>query len=344
MGYALDIFQQKALKSFKVDVEGVTYEIHLEQHDGGSGGDPSPKADHPSDDNEDYSVSFKKRKLADTSMTHEDAAEFIAELSIEELRKFALDAHSRLVEAERRYEELQSQIQSQATQLESQGNRLTALEERLNIGGSQPSPGSTTDRPAGSNSWADVVLRNIPDERKAEVIHARQALKSRPQSKPVKPRIKGEQEFGVRIIYVDGIQRMRFREIKGHLKCLGFSLTKILSMSFVGHSTIEFIVDEDYAGHFVQQIRSRTDGKVLQDFDPIKPLSPSVIPDVARKSCARRLYAILTRDETPWAVRKVLESFVEERGLFDDLAVLDSEKNVGNEDMGVEEQREERDQ
>lgn len=339
MNHAMEALKLKGLTSFKVDGEKMMYDVTMEFGDdliSLAGSEVERQCDLIDTTGDDHQSLSKKRKISDTSMSHDDAARFIAELSLEELRKFALDTHDRLIESERRFSELQGKLADQSAKLVSQDERLTVLERKMNNSAPQTPVDNSTERsqsqPRGG-SWADVVLRNVPEERKAEVINARKALKVKPVSKPVPAKFKGETDFGVRIVYVRGIQRMRFKEVKGHLKCLGFSLSKILSISFIGFSVTEFIVDDSYAGFFISQIRSRLDNaEVLENFDPAKPITSFSVPEQARKSCVRRIQGILSREETPYAVRKVLESFVAEKELLDEMENLEETR-----DMEVEE-------
>lgn len=263
--------------------------------------------DLDSNEGEQNITAIKKRKLADTSMSHEDAEHFINEMSLEELRSFAINAHDRLVDAERRFEEVQ-------TELTSQHDRISRLEARMN----SPIKTIPTPKPTGGQpvSWADVALRNVPPERKAEVLHAREALK--PVRPPTIPPAgsSAEADYEVRMVYVEGIKRMRYSELKGYLKSLGFSLTKIKSISFIGFSTVEFIVDVEYASRFINQIKKRTHSSILENFNPAEDRSNITSNTTsAAQACTRRLENILDREGTPWVVQKVIENWLIEKGL-----------------------------
>lgn len=170
-----------------------------------------------------------------------------------------------------------------------------------------------SDKP--SPSWAEIVIRDVPEERRAEVINARKALKPRRRFKPITPKTKAEAETGVRIVYVDGIQRMRLRELKGFLKSLGFSISKIFSISYIGYATAEFILEEDYAPLFMNQIRTRTDATIAEDFEVIAATGKTNTTLDPKLACQRRLNRIRDRETTPLIVKNLIDRFIAEKGL-----------------------------
>lgn len=251
------------------------------------------------------------------------------------LRK-AQDASRRYDELKESYDELKAKMTTQDERMEAHNDRITQLESLLTGGEPGPSqaprqlerPPMTPNTPP---SFADIVLRGVPEERHAEVLHARLALKTQRRERvlPGVPRTTAEVDALLRFIYVEGIQRMRFRELKGHMKSLGFSLTKIRSISFIGPAT-EFIVEESYADLFAYQLKSRLEVKILEDFDPAKPVSdnPAIDP---KKACAHRLKLIWARDQTPVAIKNLIADYVVEKDLsreFDAVELYTEDTNA----------------
>ena len=284
----------------------------------------------------------KKRRMEDT-LSQDEAESLVENMSHEELSRFALETHAKLIDTEARFAEVQSQLKAQSLSIAQQNDRITqqddrlaqqqeritqqddrfaALEARVDAAATMPVPATTaepTPAPAGQDrtaprqsTWASVVLRNVPEARHAEVTAARSALRAKPVRRPTPARTEAERQTGTRIVHVSGIQRMRYRDIKGHLKSLGFSISKIPSISFVGYAT-EFVVEEDYSSLFVHQIETRVGATVLHDFDPTASHGTSTVnPKVA---CGKRLKAIFERETTPLIVKHLISALVEEKEL-----------------------------
>lgn len=269
------------------------------------------------------SSNSKKRKIADVSISQEETALLLDGMSLEELRAFALDAHERLVISEKRFEELQ-------TQMQTQNARLDSIEETLKARPAvEPATNEQTTSQDGKTAtipkkptWAEVTLRNVPEHRHAEVINARLALKPKPRVKPLPAKTSAEADSGVRMIYVEGIQRMRLRDLKGHLKSLGFSISKIFSISFIGFAGVEFIVDEDYAPIFCRQIDTRTDATIAEKFNILSSNTRSTVDP--QQACKRRLNRIRDRETTPYVVKQLIDRFLNEKGLNTEDSTLDS--------------------
>lgn len=274
----------------------------------------------------DEHIELGKRKLQDTSITLDSSKDITAQLSqmdAPQLRKLVKHFHDKAQAAEAKYDSLQAEVAQQRHKTEEQEERLRRLEELTqnfpNVNNQASRPLISNTRPlAPAPTFAEIALRNVPEDRHAEVLNARNALKARRQENipTTHPKTVSEQTHELRMVYVDGIQRMRFRELKGHLKSLGFSLSKIRSISFIGRTT-EFIVEQDYADSFQYQVRTRLDATILPDFDTTAKASPSSTVD-PKKACARRLKFISEREGTPYAIKKLIQDYIQEKNLQDD--------------------------
>jgi len=272
----------------------------------------------------DEEIALGKRKLQDTSITIDSRRpleEQLTQMNEAELRKVVKHFHERAVAAETKYDNLQAEVARQRHKADEQEERIRRLEELTQINNTSinnpilPALNPIARAPTDAPTFADIVLRNVPQDRHDEVLSARLALKAKRREIPPTsaPKTLAEAEHDLRMVYVDGIQRMRFTELKGHLKMLGFSLTKIRSISFVGRIT-EFIVFEDYFESFLYQVKTRLEATIVSDFDTTKKTSPSSTID-PKKACARRLKLISEREGTPFEIKKLIESFITEKNL-----------------------------
>jgi hypothetical protein len=98
-------------------------------------------------------------------------------------------------------------------------------------------------------------------------------------------------------VYVAGFQRMKISEVKKHLFSLHFMLSKIGNISFVGKSTIEFLVFKDYQKSF-QSRCSILGWEVLDKYDPSKPSDLNATSLVAEKVKSAFLTRLKTNVET----------------------------------------------
>lgn len=288
--------------------------------------EPEPSVDFaPDAETTDSTPSgAKKRKIADLSMSSDATLELLNGMSLEELRTFALDAHERLVISEKRFQEVQNQ-------LDNQNSRINAIETMLtskpviapnSIDATTVSP-SCAEKP--NPSWVEIVCRNVPEERRTEVINARKALKPKRKLNPIPAKTKAEEHTGLRIVYADGIQRMRLRELKGFFKSLGFSISKIFSISYIGFATVEFMVDEEYAPLFINQIRTRTDALIVENFEVLATTGKANATLDPKLACQRRLNRMRDRETTPSVVKDLIDRFMIEKHLGNECTIENPE-------------------
>ncbi|PVU85812.1 hypothetical protein BB559_006809 [Furculomyces boomerangus] len=90
--------------------------------------------------------------------------------------------------------------------------------------------------------------------------------------KPLGTGTKSEKKHKVARIFVQGITRQPIHQVKKSLATLKFRLTKILHMDFIGKSTMEYTLMEDYARSFVTHTKAFQFMTVMPKIDPSKPM------------------------------------------------------------------------
>lgn len=160
----------------------------------------------------------------------------------------------------------------------------------------------------------------MSETRVAEIAAAKIATTfvPRPRAKPTLAKTTAEVEHGVRVFYLKKVQRMRYHELKGYLMMFGFSLNRIVNLSWMGSNTLEVTVEEQYSKTFVDRVVGVTSWNIA-DLDPTKPPNDTpttleTVRDSAKASFAKRMQQIITRDSTPFNVRKFFEAYAMEKG------------------------------
>jgi hypothetical protein len=121
-------------------------------------------------------------------------------------------------------------------------------------------------------SYADIASKVTAGKDQANVDAAKSALGFLHQ-KRLPTNSTTEQRMQLRRIYVNGIPRTSYKELKSRLFALHFMLSKIINISYIAQNCVEFVVAEDYTNSFLSKCKI-CQLQIIQ-VDPTKPLDPN---------------------------------------------------------------------
>lgn len=102
-------------------------------------------------------------------------------------------------------------------------------------------------------------------------------------------------------VYASGFGRMPLSKLKTHLFNMRFALSKIANLSFIGNSTLEFLVTSDYKETLTNRLRT-LEFKILESFDPSKALAPGAsleLQEKVKNAAIRRIQIIFKSSLNP---------------------------------------------
>jgi hypothetical protein len=123
-----------------------------------------------------------------------------------------------------------------------------------------------------------------------------------------------EQRLGLRRIYVNGIPRTTYKELKVRLFALHFMLSKIVNISYIAQNCVEFVVTEDYASSFLAKCKF-CNFQILDNVDPSKPQDPSFPTDKldsVKELFAKRVSHIIANTKSD-VVKEFFTQYADER-------------------------------
>jgi hypothetical protein len=139
---------------------------------------------------------------------------------------------------------------------------------------SKPSSGGSP-RP----SFSDVMKRlKAKEDEKPAMIKSLAILQRR--KSPHSSASPVDLKHNVRRIYVSNLPRLRLSELKKHLYALHFALSKILNISYVGKSIVEFTVMEEYEASMKAHLK-RCELPILEEYHPGKAYDPKATTEIA---------------------------------------------------------------
>lgn len=142
-----------------------------------------------------------------------------------------------------------------------------------------PLPISSASSFKGRSTFADILKRvKITDTERPAALNALAVLQRRKPSPLTNSPI--DLKHKIRRIYVGNLPRLPLSELKKYLFTLHFSLSKILNMSYVGRSIIEFTIMEDYERSMLAHL-NRYEFPILQNYHPGKAQDPKASSEVA---------------------------------------------------------------
>ncbi|PVU89951.1 hypothetical protein BB561_005098 [Smittium simulii] len=124
-------------------------------------------------------------------------------------------------------------------------------------------------------SYAEIARNLTTNKPKEETFRLHEAIRKCAGVKPLSSGTKAEQTHFISRIYVQGITRMPYKDLKQILFTMRFRLSKIFSLDYVGKKTLEFTVAADYAAAMIQKVRSYPFLSVLSKVDPTIPIDKS---------------------------------------------------------------------
>ena len=142
-------------------------------------------------------------------------------------------------------------------------------------------PPSSTSAPSAPQSYASAVksttappfstvLASFKPDAQAGVQKLLELTKSY-GPKPIKPappaRFSFETATKTRTYYLSGFMFQKIRTIRDALYESRFLMSKIVSLSWIGKTILEFIVTDDYANYFCSQVSKINSINILTDFD-----------------------------------------------------------------------------
>lgn len=138
--------------------------------------------------------------------------------------------------------------------------------------------------PRGRKTWADRVRQDFaqaaaPEQRRelaGKLLFARAPVERRlvHASRPLHEDF-GEKVQGIEMVYVKGIHRMPFKQVREYLMQIGpedFDGRHVLHLSYFGPVTAFMCVDSFTAERLRDEV-SELDGEILLHFDPTQPLA-----------------------------------------------------------------------
>ena len=74
------------------------------------------------------------------------------------------------------------------------------------------------------------------------------------KTKPIQPKSKVEFDLKLRLVYIGGVAFMPVSTFKNKLFDLRYQLSKIKNIRWIGRSTIELLIDEEYSNQFISRL------------------------------------------------------------------------------------------
>jgi hypothetical protein len=171
---------------------------------------------------------------------------------------------------------------------------------------SSPSP-SSSQRP----TYASICKRmKLSDDQVPAALKSLAALQRRKPAGNASSSL--EAQHNVRRFYIGNLPHLRLSELKTHLFNLHIQLSKILNMSYVGKSVVEFIILDSYESSFRSRINLLS-LHLLEKYDPSVARDPNAndtTRDTVRQAFCLRL-SRLTDHSTREPVRAFFKDWLE---------------------------------
>ncbi|PVU87637.1 hypothetical protein BB559_005728 [Furculomyces boomerangus] len=175
-------------------------------------------------------------------------------------------------------------------------------------------------------TFAEIARSRIKNGTKEEVDKLHSAIRKIAGVKPLGTGTRAEVKHKVARLYIQGISRQPIREVKESFAIMRFKLSKILNMDFIGRSTMEITVMEEYARGLVAHTKAFPFLTVLSKVDPAKPMNPEatqLTKDLIRQAFYRRIQASVEKTTKPIFKQYLLD-------LANELAIPLLPQNISN--------------
>ncbi|PVU97037.1 hypothetical protein BB560_005771, partial [Smittium megazygosporum] len=134
------------------------------------------------------------------------------------------------------------------------------------------SPDQTQELP-NRPTFAQVARKLAKGKPEAENFRVQEALRNLAGAKPLTSGTKAELRHGYSRIFVKGIIRQKYSDVKILLKELGFKVNRIINLEFIGRKILEVTIPGYYAAAFIRKINELKIFEILPKLDPSKPMN-----------------------------------------------------------------------
>lgn len=155
-------------------------------------------------------------------------------------------------------------------------------------------PETTVNSPSNKKTYAQIASsRRLTGEDHQAAVKALEILCKRPRIKP--------SATNLHKVYVQGIARQPIKQLKTLFQSVRIRTSALVSISFVGLQTVEFLITGDYVNGFKRAIKdlSPVEGrfKILESYDPSTAADPKASADTKNNlqvAFVRRLHGIIS--------------------------------------------------
>jgi hypothetical protein len=133
---------------------------------------------------------------------------------------------------------------------------------------STPKKPVSPSKAASKPSFAQVVAAQLEHRQKATEAFLKANQKARTVVRAKPATFNAESETKTRIHYVYGFGFIKVGQLRTHLWSMQFRMSSIINIRYIGRSTVEFIVKDDYSIAFETRIKKLPILTLAQDFDP----------------------------------------------------------------------------
>ena len=165
---------------------------------------------------------------------------------------------------------------------------------------------------SGRPSYLEMAqkVKHIPEDRKKQVADALAALHRPPRTL--------DQAFRVKRVYVSNMLFQKVSSLKKLLTTCDFEMRRIVNISFIGKSVVEFMIHESYTRAFLDSLKM-FDFKIMDKFDPARPKKEDAPKDVKDAITARYVARIsnIARQCPRTDVRKYYCNALRDAGVAD---------------------------
>ncbi|PVV00849.1 hypothetical protein BB560_004752 [Smittium megazygosporum] len=132
-------------------------------------------------------------------------------------------------------------------------------------------------------TFAQVARKLAKGKPEAENFRVQEALRNLAGAKPLTSGTKAELRHGYSRIFIKGIVRQKYSDVKILFKELGFKVNRLINLEFIGQKILEVTVPGYYAASFIRKIKELEIFEILPKVDPSKPMNPESSPETAGK-------------------------------------------------------------
>ncbi|PVV00504.1 hypothetical protein BB560_005112 [Smittium megazygosporum] len=144
-------------------------------------------------------------------------------------------------------------------------------------------PTQISQEPPQKPTFAEIARKLAKGKPEAENFRVQEALRNLAGAKPLTSGTKAELRHGYSRIFIKGIVRQKYSDVKILFKELGFKVNRLINLEFIGQKILEVTVPGYYAASFIRKIKELEIFEILPKVDPSKPMNPESSPETAGK-------------------------------------------------------------